>query len=91
MSEAPSALVLVELTPADPEQDAGGPQVATLTLNNPIERNTLTAPLVAEIVAAMDRIEADPSVGAVVVTGAAPAFCAGANLGNLAEATEESN
>ena len=26
----------------------------------------------------------------VVVTGAAPAFCAGANLGNLAEATEES-
>lgn len=64
--------------------------VATLTLNNPGERNTLTAPLVAEIVAAMDRIEADPSVGALVVTGAAPAFCAGANLGNLAESTEES-
>lgn len=64
--------------------------VATLTLNNPAERNTLTAPMVAEIVAAMDRIEADESVGAVVVTGAAPAFCAGANLGNLAEATAES-
>lgn len=64
--------------------------VATLTLNNPSERNTLTAPMVAEIVAAMDAAEADPSVGAVVVTGAAPAFCAGANLGNLAEATKES-
>ena len=64
--------------------------VATLTLNNPAERNTLTAPMVAEIVAAMDRIEADESIGAVVVTGAAPAFCAGANLGNLAEATAES-
>ena len=64
--------------------------VATLTLNNPDERNTLTAPMVAEIVAAMDAIEADASVGAVVVTGNGPAFCAGANLGNLAEATDES-
>ena len=64
--------------------------VATLTLNNPSERNTLTAPMVAEIVSAMDSVEADASVGAVVVTGAAPAFCAGANLGNLAEATKES-
>ena len=64
--------------------------VATLTLNNPAERNTLTAPMVAEIVAAMDAVEADSAVGAVVVTGAAPAFCAGANLGNLAEATKES-
>ena len=64
--------------------------VATLTLNNPAERNTLTAPMVAEIVAAMDGIEADTSIGAVVVTGAAPAFCAGANLGNLAEATSDS-
>ena len=31
--------------------------VATITLNNPGERNTLTAPLVAEIISAMDRIE----------------------------------
>ncbi len=64
--------------------------VATLTLNNPTERNTLTAPMVAEIIAAMEAVEADSSVGAVVVTGAAPAFCAGANLGNLAEATGDS-
>ncbi len=64
--------------------------VATLTLNNPDERNTLTAPMVAQIVAAMDRFEADESVGALVVTGTPPAFCAGANLGNLAEATGES-
>ena len=74
------SLVLVDTTDA----------VATLTLNNPGERNTLTAPMVAEIVAAMDEIEADESVGAVVVTGAAPAFCAGANLGNLAESSAES-
>ena len=45
--------------------------VATITLNNPGERNTLTAPLVAEIISAMDRIENDSNVGAIVVTGPA--------------------
>lgn len=65
-------------------------RVATLTLNNPDERNTLTAPMVAEITSAMDAIESNPEIGALIVTGAAPAFCAGANLGNLAEATGES-
>lgn len=73
-------LVLVDVTDG----------IATLTLNRPEERNTLTAPMVAEIVAAMDAVEADDSVGAVIVTGAPPAFCAGANLGNLAEATSDS-
>jgi len=60
--------------------------VGTLTLNNPDERNTMTAPMVDEIVAAMDAFEADESVGAIVVTGTPPAFCAGANLGNLQQA-----
>jgi enoyl-CoA hydratase len=64
--------------------------VGTLTLNNPDERNTLTAPMVTEIVTAMDGFEADESVGAVVVTGTPPAFCAGANLGNLREADGKS-
>ncbi len=64
--------------------------VGTLTLNNPDERNTLTAPMVAEIVTAMDGFEADESVGAIVVTGTPPAFCAGANLGNLREADGKS-
>src|SRR4051794_11665896 len=65
-------------------------RVATLTLNNPSERNTLTAPMVAEIVEAMDRIESDDGIGAIVVTGAPPAFCAGANLGNLSQSSEGS-
>ena len=39
--------------------------VATITLNNPDERNTMTAPMVAEIVAAMDCIENDPAIGAL--------------------------
>jgi enoyl-CoA hydratase len=46
--------------------------------------------MVAEILAAMDTIEGDPSIGAIVVTGTAPAFCAGANLGNLATASGNS-
>ncbi len=65
-------------------------RVATITLNNAAERNTLTAPMVTAIVEAMDEIEADDGIGAVVVTGAPPAFCAGANLGNLAEADGDS-
>src|SRR3954467_15547912 len=65
-------------------------RVATLTLNNPGERNTLTAPMVTEIVAAMDAIESDDGIGAIVVTGAPPAFCAGANLGNLSQSSEGS-
>jgi enoyl-CoA hydratase len=64
--------------------------VATLTLNNPAERNTLTAEMVADITAAMDDIEHDDTIGALVVTGAPPAFCAGANLGNLAESSKDS-
>jgi enoyl-CoA hydratase len=59
-------------------------RVALLTLDDPGRRNSLTLPLVAEIVAAVDAIEADDGVGAVVVTGAPPAFCAGADLGDLA-------
>jgi enoyl-CoA hydratase len=64
--------------------------IATLTLNNPQARNSMTADMVAEIVTAMDAAENDPNVRVVIVTGTAPAFCAGANLGNLAEATRES-
>ncbi|NDA79313.1 MAG: enoyl-CoA hydratase, partial [Actinobacteria bacterium] len=55
MTETNSPLVLLDV--------ADG--VATITLNNPTERNTLTAPLVAEIVAIMDRIESDPAIGAI--------------------------
>ena len=57
--------------------------VATMTLDDPDRRNALTLPMVDEIVAAMDVIEKDEGVGAIVVTGAPPAFCAGADLGNL--------
>jgi enoyl-CoA hydratase len=61
-------------------------RVAVLTLDDPGRRNALSAGLVAEMSAAFDRLEADDGVGAVVVTGAPPAFCSGADLGDLASA-----
>ncbi|MGA0970408.1 MAG: enoyl-CoA hydratase [Ilumatobacteraceae bacterium] len=64
--------------------------IATLTLNAPDTRNTMTMPMVDEIVAAMDGFEADPTVAAVIVTGAGSAFCAGADLGNLQTASADS-
>ncbi len=47
-------------------------RVATLTLDDPERRNALTLPMVDDIVAAMDQIESDEGVGAIVVTGAPP-------------------
>ncbi len=57
--------------------------VATVTLADPARRNALTLPMVNEVEALFDDLEADPAVGAVVVTGEPPAFCAGADLSHL--------
>lgn len=57
--------------------------VAIVTLDDPDRRNALNLDMNDEILAAMDEIEADQSVGAVVVTGEPPAFCAGADLSQL--------
>lgn len=60
-----------------------GDGVAVVTLDDGARRNALTRAMVDGIVTSFDRLEADASVGAVVVTGAPPAFCAGADLGDL--------
>ena len=57
--------------------------VGLLRLDDPGRRNALSLPLVDEIVGALAELEADASVGALVVTGAPPAFCAGADLSDL--------
>ena len=76
---------MTELITVDVDADR---RVATLTLNAPERRNSLTLPMVEEIVAAFDGLEESDDVGAVVVTGAPPAFCAGADLGHLGESRE---
>ena len=66
-------------------------RVAVVTLVDLERRNAMTAPMVAEIVATFDELEADDDVGAVVITGAPPAFCSGADvaaLGSLADGAE---
>ncbi|HEX6570353.1 MAG TPA: enoyl-CoA hydratase [Acidimicrobiales bacterium] len=63
--------------------------VAVVTLDAPDRRNALTLPMVDEITEALDAVEADPTVGAIVVTGADPAFCAGADLSHLGESQRE--
>ncbi|MEA3020235.1 MAG: enoyl-CoA hydratase [Actinomycetota bacterium] len=62
-------------------------RVAVVTLNDPDRRNSLSGPMVDEIVETFDALEADDGVGAVVITGAGPGFCAGADLGNLGGTT----
>lgn len=62
--------------------------VAVITLADPDRRNALNLDMNDEIIAALDAIEADDSVGAVVVTGEPPAFCAGADLSQLGASRE---
>jgi len=62
--------------------------VATVTLADPDRRNALTLPMVTEVVDLFDDLEADPAVGAVIVTGEPPAFCAGADLSHLSSSAE---
>lgn len=64
-------------------------RVATVTLDAPERRNSLTLPMVDEMAAAFDDLEGRNDVGAVIVTGAAPAFCAGADLGHLGDSQED--
>ncbi|WP_027444256.1 crotonase/enoyl-CoA hydratase family protein [Erythrobacter cryptus] len=55
--------------------------IATITLNRPDKMNAFTRTMGEEIIAAMDDIDADDAVRAVIFTGSGErAFCAGADL-----------
>jgi len=57
--------------------------VATLTMNRPERRNALHPSLDRDLRAAVDDVTDDPSIRAVVLTGAGDGFCAGADLSVL--------
>ena len=67
---------------------AGQPAILTsrdgpigwITLNRPAKRNALNAEMRAGLTASLAELEADDTVRVVVLTGAGPAFCAGADL-----------
>ena len=58
--------------------DDGG--VCVITLNRPSRLNAINAPLLDGLNAALARANADERVGAIVLTGAGRAFCAGDDL-----------
>ncbi|MCP5373001.1 MAG: enoyl-CoA hydratase [Hyphomicrobiales bacterium] len=61
--------------------------VAVLTMNRPERRNALSPEMVAGLLEALPRLAADPGVGAVILTGAGPAFCAGGDVKAMAART----
>jgi enoyl-CoA hydratase len=64
-------------------------RVALVTLVDRERRNAMTALMVSEIVDTFDTLEADPAIGAVVITGEAPAFCSGADVAALGSLSAE--
>ena len=67
-------------TPDGPQHlrlDRPSDGVALLTLDNPDQRNAMSAPMTEAWVATIRELAADPSVRAVVVTGEGSAFCSG--------------
>ena len=72
----PGAFEAIRYTPPD------GDGIATITLHRPDRLNAFTNQMQRELCDAFDRVDADPDVRAVVVTGSGRAFCAGADLGS---------
>lgn len=63
--------------------------VALIELSAPDRRNALTPDMAQELIDLCDRLDADPAVGAAVITGADGHFCAGAHRKVLATAGED--
>jgi len=59
--------------------------VRILTMNRPEKRNALNTALSEALLNSLREADADTSVRAIVLTGAGPAFCAGADLSEFAE------
>ena len=57
--------------------------VRILTLNRPEKRNALNTELTEKLLKAFQSADQDDAVGAVILTGAGPGFCAGADLGEF--------
>jgi methylglutaconyl-CoA hydratase len=64
--------------------------VCTVTLADEANKNALGGRLVSELMAALDAAEADPSVRVIVLTNTGRVFCAGANLAERSEPSDQS-
>ena len=63
-------------------------RVATLTMNRPDRRNALSPAMLDAMLEALGNAADDSAIGAVVLTGAGGAFCAGGDVKAMAEGTE---
>jgi len=63
------------------------PPIATVRLNRPEVLNALSHELVGELVCALQALDSDDEVRAIVLTGSDRAFAAGADIGGLASST----
>ena len=59
-------------------------RVATITLNRPEVRNAISGALLLDLAHAVGDVEADDTIDVTILTGADPAFCAGADLREVA-------
>lgn len=69
-------------------------RVARIALNRPDIHNAFDDVMIAELTAALERLDADPAIRAVVLTGNGASFSAGANLNwmrGMAAASEAQN
>jgi enoyl-CoA hydratase/carnithine racemase len=63
--------------------------VRVLTMNRPDKRNALNQALTQALLDGLQAAEADESVRSIVLTGAGPAFCAGADLSEFKDLTPD--
>ena len=64
--------------------------IVTLTLNRPERLNAFSPDMLAGLHEALPRLGADPAVGAIVLTGAGRAFCAGGDVKTMGKRAERS-
>src|SRR5438876_9788465 len=60
-------------------------RVGVVRLNRPQRMNALNDALAVELAAALAAFDADPGIGAIIITGNDKAFAAGADIGAMAE------
>ena len=63
--------------------------VRVLTMNRPEKRNALNNALTEALLEGLRAADADDSVNAIVLTGAGPSFCAGADLAEFKDLTAD--
>lgn len=60
-------------------------RVGTITLNRPQALNALNSQVMGEVTTAAAEFDADPGIGAIIITGSAKAFAAGADIKEMAD------